>query len=1247
MGKTNWTADQKKAIDTEGKGVVVSAAAGSGKTAVLIERIISRLTKKGGVPADKLLAVTFTNAAAAQLRDKLNSAFEKRIKENPNDEWLLRQQNLLQLSKISTIDSFCLELVKENLHKFEFQGGLKILEETDKNLIFERSFEQAVNEMCADSPEKYEMLYNAFGAGRTLTDGEIYKHSLQLYEFLRSLAFREEWTENAAERYSEENCKKYMDNCYEQTAQMLDEAEEKIEKLRFYANYEIAAGEISFSSADHIGGLLDTVTKGKTKAGAISGSLNMIGEIKKYCREKKWDKLCEMHGGKTSLPSITVKGKKDLPEDILQIFEDVKTASSQIKKDISDMIKKALENFPVTERNAKKALADAGEIFKYLLELTERTEQIAYEYKLEKNSVDFSDIMLMAKELLAEKINGECRRTELAQNIRRSGMYQIIMIDEFQDVNNLQELIFRAISDSEDLNILGKNVFVVGDMKQAIYGFRLTNPELFKKNLELADDPKNSQFLSAVFLQKNFRSRKEVIEFTNFIFKQLMSEECGDVDYTQRERLQLGAEYSLRESPAEVILVDQSDDFDKSVGYSEENMAVAERIKAMLDEGCPVYSNGEERPCKPSDFCVLVMKNDERKGIAKALCAVGLKAKSEDAKGYLRSREITIALNFLRVIDNPMNDIALTAIMMSPALGFTADEMAQLSLLCTNPKNGFRKHIYQILVGTDSDKISDDEKSADYIDLKNEGLQKKCENTYRLINELRYCAMCMTVEELIRTVFDRTDLMGITSMYRDSMKKRANLRLLLEYASSYANSSSDGISGFLRYVDSVSSNDKAFKNAVTVTQTADCVDIKTYHASKGLEYPFVFLCQLSEKFIKPSYMYLHNRYGCGFAFSDKSRLREKYNLLYNDLSVIKANEDKSERMRLFYVGCTRAKEKLFIVYAFETKTNSNFTNRKLKAKALAERAGMYPKLPAKLVQSGNNMLEWVTMALARIKGTDKFLQWLDAPKIDHFEADSENVPVEFSEYTYKKMEEAEKEGGRAEHSNIELADELFKRFERAEKNDREHLPSKLTVTEIVRMEIEKEYGDKNPEFYPNLPRLDEELDKLSAAEKGTFTHKFMELADYSNAVISVKDELKRLVDGGFFTEKEASGVYVQSLTKFFNGDFYRRMKNSSDIRREQKFLASMGDLKLPESIGCITEADGMIQGIADCIFKEDDGWVLVDYKTDNFRDISEMDKYGTQLAIYKAAFELILGERIKSSYIYSFKLGEGKEFLCG
>lgn len=1226
----SWTEEQKQAIDAFGKGVTVSAAAGSGKTAVLIERIIRLLAdREKNIPADRLLAVTFTNDAAAQMRDKLSAAFDKRLSESPDDTWLMQQRDLVQLARISTIDSFCLDLVKENLNSFDFQGGLKILGEAESELIFQKALELALEELYAQDREEYAFIDNFLD----MESGEVYGVIKELTGHLASICRTDSWLKNALEACdsddSFEMLKKYMMAKLAGQAQAMEAA---LDTARYYYNYTCTGD--------------DGVTYAFSSLVATSG--NNMG----LCADTAMAvRLAIDHADRSELMKVEKPAfarmllKKGLPADVSLKMRDVKEAFAKTIRAVAEKAEEIKVSAGLSDEHLRDNLRLSNKVFSAVYRLYERTEKISHQMKLEKNAVDFSDVELMAKQLLVNETEEGFERTPLCEEIRKSGMYQLILIDEYQDVNDIQEMIFKSVSDTDDLSIMGRDTFIVGDMKQAIYGFRKTNPQLFKDSISKACDEKNQGLLEHIRLRKNFRSRKEVLDISNFIFSLLMSDDCGEVDYNEDERLQQGASYTQRECPAEVVLVNEPEERGE---LPEELRAAAARIRQMLDTQAPVDRGGFDEPCKQSDFCILVNTNEDIKLAAQALREQGLTAFSEDTAGYIRSREISLALDMLRCVDDPMNDIALAGVMMSPIMGFDADEMAAVREKCRVGTTRRFNHIFQVLSEAAREE-GDDPRYAKKLKLESEAVREKCRSAHKLIRELRYCSMSMSLEGLIRHIYEVTDLMSMTSVYLDGAKKRANLRLLVQYAADYERSGNEGVTGFLRFIDSVSGNDKAFKNAVSVAAGADSVSIKTYHRSKGLEYPFVVLCTLSDKLVKDnrSSLLLHKSKGYALTLNDRRLNVNRRNLYYEYLSDILDNEQRSERMRLFYVGCTRAKEKLIMILSAEKSGRVKADTKMQRIREAVAMSAKYDVIPGKLLHAQESLLAWTVLALARHSKRDQLEDWLgmsldSVPMVPH----SDQVALVISTYEgySPKGETAVQDSSAAVSHDPSAAVKLRKRLENTYDSQRTRQAAKLTVTEIVSKEKEKLYKDKDPEFYPNLPRLSEELDKLTAAQRGTFTHKFMELADYENAKADVRAELKRLTDKGFFTPKEAGGVYVDRLEEFVKSSFFERMLSSQDLRREQRFLARTDDLGLTEELKEYTGGEGFVQGIADCIFKEDDGWVLVDYKTDNFKTVDEMSKYSMQLKLYKAAFELLIGEKVKSSYIYSFKLGVGMEF---
>ncbi|MBR1422743.1 MAG: UvrD-helicase domain-containing protein [Ruminococcus sp.] len=1218
-----WTPEQQRAIDARGKGMIVSAAAGSGKTAVLIERMIQLLSDENSkVPADRLLAVTFTNDAAAQMREKLSAAFAQKLRQDPENKWLLQQQNLLQLARISTINSFCLDLVKSNINMFELSGGLTVLEENVQTLIYERSRDEALQELCRSFPKEYELLTASFSQGQ-LTD-VIYS----FYTFFRSLPFREDWLEKAKNNFTDRSLfDKLMSERFEKAEKLLKTAEQHLELFEQYSRYS----DELFTLSDY--------SKLYENADSDRALLRKLSDLVKA---QDIDAIAELDASLDRIKPVVTTSKifKALAEDIQALIKEKHSLAKNERECFKECIIGIKDMFSLSEEILVGNMLTNRDILSSLAKLCQMIDDIAMQEKTERNGITFSDAELMAKELLVRLENGKLVRTELAEEIRANRLYEVIFIDEFQDVNDLQELVFRVLSDTDDLNIMGRNVFVVGDVKQAIYKFRLSDPGLFIKTEKDANDPDNASQLEAVNLNCNFRSRKEVINYVNFAFSSLMTEACGGVLYDESQQLVQGAKYDERFCPAEVYFVDNDPGFKKKYGFSRENYETALIIKKMLDDKEPVFENGKSRPCTASDFCILAQTNSEIKAAAAALEAVGLRVYSKDTDGYLRSREISLVLDMLRVIDDPMNDIAFAALMLSPILSFTPDEAAELSVLSTRAEP--TKHYWQIILGTDKEKSSSHDKETDYIDLGNKALQQKCTYAYRLVTKLRFMSMDMSLEDLIKKIYDLTDLMGITSLYLDADKKRANLRLLLQYAASYEQNSLEGVTGFLRYIDSVSANKSAFSKAVTSSQGTDSVYVKTYHASKGLEFPFVFLNDLDRAFDKVSdAAIMHNELGCAFRFLTERQRIVKKSIYYDYLRNLTVLDEKSERLRLLYVGCTRAREKLFLCCAPSYKSNETFEH------ALQKKRQYLSSLAGKCdisdtVSEANSMLDWVLISLFRMHSCDEAEYWFALSDTGIEKSDEPDPDIVLTDLSRSGNFPDERSDTKKQPPTVN--EQLLRELKARADFDIDHAASqvqaasKMTVTEIVSAEHEKSHGITE-DFFPNLPRLDDENDELSAAEKGTFTHKFMEVADYQKAEQSVRDELERLVGEGFFSRKEASGVYVEALEKFFSSDLYLRMKRSDVIMREKQFLVGFDDLALDNRYEQYLSNGSMLQGIADCIFKENGEYIIVDYKTDRFKDESEMMKYSVQLDLYKAAFGLLLDVPVNGCCIYSFWLG--------
>lgn len=1295
MSEINWNKKQLEAIEKDGTGIVVSAAAGSGKTTVMIERLSRLLLDENNkIPAQNLLAVTFTTKAAASMRVKLNSAVDKEInkcfssaemRQSEKSKWLLEQKSNLQFAKVSTINSFCLEFVKDNLAYFEFQSGLKILDEATELMIYQKAYTAALEELCAKDMQSYRELTNTFSM--------LEKTARQLYKFIRTIPFREQWLEQAAKCYTDPECiEEELNEYYTSFTDAFSYARQRLNALL------VLMQKLSvYSQIPRFKESLATVcTQFDAKLTSLEKSFDAMDTDAYFEALSQSIKVLSFKTNK-EINSMEIGERSQLIDMCREAVDTYKAINSKL----ADLKTTGL----LTKDRAKANLKATANAFEKLYSVVKRTQELAHEEKLERNAVDFSDVEMMTKDLLVEMKDGEFVRTPLCEDIRKSGVYKLITIDEFQDVNNLQELIFRALSDSDSLDHMGANAFVVGDIKQAIYRFRQTNPELFSKTV--ADANKGFDDLCSIDLQENYRSRNGIIDFANFVFSGIMYESIGGVDYDEKQRLKFGAKYypedEKSENCVELMLVDRHDDYDLTE-QDEEMVVVAQRIKKLIahsDEN-KVYDSKLKamRPCKQKDICVLLPTNDGVSKMVKALKSVGLSAFSQESVGYLKASEITLALNILRVIDNPHNNIAMVSMLMSPVFAFSANDMMKIQEKRKSKDSDFLKSVYNVVSFAHFTHIDLNTPDFEYdrVFEDDDELREKCSGVYQALESFKNMAMSTNLERLIRYIFDTTELLSLTSIYLDSSKKRANLLLFLQYAKEYENSGNEGVSGFLHYIDSVYDNDSAFKQAGITTSSGDCVNVMTFHGSKGLEFPYVFLCDLARKNnnFGGDGIYLHykvtqddnDKNVFSFDTQDIKHHMVKENIVHRKYKKLNVLEEKSEKLRLLYVACTRAQEKLFISISPDVSGKTKVSTGKLNlenALVKADRCTCREELEEHIA-SCSNMLEWLMCALSFARLGKDFSDWLrddsDEKKAKTL-VDKETLddilcaptkPLINTEIVRLVDEPVSAETETKAAPKVfdpELVSKLAEIYKKESQRQTEVLenamkPAKLTVTEIVRDEKEKaeaqqksdEKSDSavfDPEFFPSLPKLDEKKSKLTPAEKGTFTHKFMETADYSLAEISVKSELERLVSQGYFTPKEASGVYVDRLKEFFASDFYSRMKNAETIMREKKFMVAMKDICVNDEHKKLMGDDGMIQGIADCVFKESDGFVIVDYKTDRFKTPDDMDKYGTQLEFYKAALEIVLGEenadgtifkaKIKSCYIYSFMLGLGKEFV--
>lgn len=1179
-----WTNDQKRAIETRGRGIIVSAAAGSGKTAVLVERTLRILCDEDQkTPADGLLAVTFTKDAASQMKQKLFEALEKRLAQDPHNEWLISQRTRLSLATITTINSFCYDLVRNHIHEFDFESGVTICDENDDKTILDECITKTIEEFYECDPSAMEFLYNTICSS---DDSGISDCVLELHRFFSSIPFKQDWIDVQRQRYK--------------TPSFFDELADKkrddiISKLE-YLNEQIKGLMQKAETLQFAPGPLE-VLKSDSKAltDIISDkSIKQLDELSRRIGETKF----------ATFKGLTVtKGKEYPPEFMLE-----KSACAAIKNsrdEIKGQFCNLLKTITATREQTKRDIEICSRIFEELIKLEARLCENIHEVKVSRNVLSFSDVEHMAVELLLYDRN---TRTPLCEELVRNEYYKVILIDEFQDVNNMQDLIFKALSQTDDLSVIGKNVFVVGDMKQSIYRFRLSNPNLFDGVRKCAVD---SDRVEEIDLLKNFRSRSALIDAVNYFFKNLMTYDLSEIDYAdEKERLVAGATYDQSlDDPVEVDIITEKEKLPEYLGFDNEHLAIANRISQLINEGSQVEENGRIRSCVPGDFCILTRSHSPHKSISKALRYVGIKSSYESTDGYLKSREISVILNFLRVIDNPLSDIPLLSVMLSPIMMFSPDETAQIRNLNKSIK------LYQNLISFDKiKKLSD-------------SLCKKAQEANELIKEFRFLSASLNTERLIRRIYDRTNYYAIASTYKDAAR-RENLTLLLRYASSYDKSSGRGLSGFLRYINSVFENGNDFKRMEHTKSNSDAVTITTMHSSKGLEYPFVFLCDLDKKMnIKDTArgIIVSEKLGVSFVYKDKELHLKSTPQHYEALKENYINESIAEEIRILYVAMTRAKERLFLPIYLK---KDNLSKLKRLAMALTN-TGF---ISENILRAVDGMFRWIVLPLLLNEDMTELreLSEADFGSIPHF-----NDEVRFTQKVFN-MSSVPKKCETREEQYEEAYDDVFDLYSDYDLT-LSKTPAKLSVSELAKK-------DTNFVFYPQIPKFSEEIGKFTAAQRGTITHSFMEICDFKNASNDLEGELDCIVNTGRLSQRKADSIDREAVKNFFESEIYSRIVKSKSVMRERAFLVRLSDIDTSVDVHEYKGTDGMLQGIADLLFEEDDGFVLVDYKTDRVKEENELiDNYTDQLLLYKAAFDLMLDKPVKSAYIYSFTLRKAIE----
>lgn len=1169
-----WTTDQQHAIECCKGSVLVSAAAGSGKTAVLVERVIRRLTDEDNpCSAEDLLIVTFTRAATAQMREKIGAAILKRLSEDPTDRHLRRQYMLLPFAKICTIDSFCNDLVRENFHALGISPDYSLLDNETavimKNDVCEAMLERAYEE---DSDGSFSGLSDMMSSGSS--DEDFAKLIIKMYDISTAYPFPDLWLDSLIEEYSQPDINK---SCWgviikKYVCDMLDYCVSS-------SNDMMAAMESDSIVADAYGA-------------AVQSDINMYAELREKVN-RDWDEALE------AFNTVKYMGLGRVPKGY---ESETKNAVMTARKKLKELLKKVPNIMCVSSgEHSEDVRLMRGPVTK----LIELVKQFGREYSAEKdkmNSADFSDILHRALNLLAVSDGrGGYIKTDLAREL--SSHYVEILVDEYQDINEAQDMIFKAISADEN------NLFTVGDVKQSIYRFRQAMPEIFLSRRSTTHSFESGKCPLGITLGSNFRSRVGVTSCVNYIFRQLMSTEAGELEYDDSEALNAAAKYPERDTPdCELHVV--TDKGNRADTLEAQARYVARYIDRTVREGKTLVTKGGAlHPASYGDFCILLRTAKNVSSVyANALSERGIPVFSPETGGFFEAAEISFILSLLRVLDNPVQDIPLAAVMLSPLFGFSAGELADIRASAKERlEAGETEPLYRSVAASADE---GDEKAAAFL---------------KKIESLRRLSLTLSAGELVRRVCEETGFDAIAGAMPDGERRRLNIGLLCDYAEKYEAAGNLGLSGFIRFIDKVARTSGDLATAARPSENADIVRIMTVHQSKGLEFPICILADMQHAFNErdnTESVLISSSAGLGMKRRTEDGI-SVYDTASRRAAVITSERmGRSEEMRVLYVALTRAKENLVMV--------TSVPNPEKGLAKVAVECGIGERANPFAVLRMNNFSDLVLTALMRHPAADELrkLSGVDVP-IFLPEKDRFKLKVVVSDSESFMAESANEQKIAAKPV---FFDEVCERLDYSDpRSVLSSVPAKRAASDGSERGINREYfASSRPAFMSS--------GGLTPAQRGTATHKFMQFSNYAAARADIESELARLVDGGFLSEEEGKAVNVSAAKRFFMSSLAERIFASDNVMREKKFAALFpAKFFYPELTGEAAEEKIVVQGIADCVFVEDGKLVIVDYKTDTGVDAEALlDRYSAQLGIYREALLQVLGMPVKETLLYSF-----------
>lgn len=1171
----NWTENQKKAVEARGMQVLVSAAAGSGKTTVLTERVKNILSDvENPCSVSEILVVTFTRAAATEMRDRIYDSLRENASINDvNSDYLRRQMILLPTADICTIDSFCAKIVRENFALADVGVDFRILDEKDTAELMNDALEIVINELYDENDEAFRALTTMFLSERDDKQlGEIIK---TLYDYSRSYPSPGRWLSDLADSFNsakEPNDTVWADTIYKFLGMFSDFHYKRL--MRCVALMEASCG---FSSE---------------YLRRFNATAERVELLKAFADTRDWDSLVGVirEGLIVKVPARNSK----VDENLKKLTQDV---FAELEDDVEALEKRALPTVEEHKKDSEKLYP----IIKKLCDSVNRLGIVLAETKKELNAYSFDDILHKCIRLIINyDDDGNRSLTPVGEALRSK--YKEILIDEYQDTNEAQNSIFEALS--RDCT----NLYCVGDVKQSIYRFRLASPELFMNLRRTLSDYDGEIHPSQITLDRNFRSRRGIDEAVNYVFKALMSSEIGEIDYNQREELTFGADYYPEKATpdAEMIYIDAAS-MKAADATAAEAKVVAEYIKRVLDSKVKITTKQGERPIRSSDICVLLRSvKNKVKVYTDALEKLGINTCAVLDGDISDSKEIRLLGSLIKTVNNPLVDIPLVSVLLSPIFGFTPDEISEIRMI--------------------------DRKAELYVCLEKYAEQSnKAKAFLKKLSVYRNAASSLPMDEFVKFLVEDTGITDIFLSMSDGEARKANIRGFIKFSEDFINSGRNGLNAFVR----------SFDNAVETGSlrsygaygAVDGVQFMSIHKSKGLEFPYVIIADCSKGFNKQdSYksLLLSRETGIGLKIRD-DELFTKYHTVSSaatEKSVLFGTS--SEELRVLYVAMTRAKEHLTFVC---TVTGKSTAKRVRLNNTLSYDAD--GKLHPYAVYRASSMNEWLLTAFTKHKDLGD-LRVKTEYETAEFNGNSFSMGTTYVNFE-DLCDESDNENEVCEELSAVDTDMLLKLKEKTEYEypyDCSGVLAKVAASTTERKKINRAYfASEKPAFLNK---------KFTGASRGTAIHKFLELCDFKNACENPEKEIERLINNGLLNDKETEVLDAESVSKFFNNPVGERLLKSSKVYKEYEFsfLKRAGELYdnlTPET----ADEEIVIQGKLDCAFIEDGEAVLIDYKTDNITDEKQFAEiYSPQLEIYTQALWECEGVNVKERYLYSFKLNK-------